>query len=210
MSDIFSFSVCASDSDCSGNYFCGSQQPDAEKNFFDNPGSALPGEAVFLQREEMGFDGLSVVSLPSSEAPPLMTDLTIFAVVCQAEGNDGYVVGKGINDRLRDFGLYFRSSRQTVWLAYGTDGLNPGFRSIIYFYNISIADDQCHSVSVVIDSHSNRAVLYIDGQAVRIHAPLPSMPEFRPNVRPSTMKGLALSTAKFGFLACCLTSLHSG
>lgn len=155
-----------------------------EKNFFDNPGSTLPGEAVFLQREEMGFDGLSVVSLPSNEPPPLMTDLTIFAVVCQAEGNDGYIVGKGLNDRLRDFGLYFRNSRHTVWLAYGTDGLNPGFRSIIYFYNVSIADGQCHSVSAVIDSHSNRAVLYIDGQAVRIHAPLPSVPEFRPNVRP--------------------------
>ena len=137
---------------------------------------------MFLQQDVMGFDGLSVVSLPSNTAPLLSTDLTIFAVVCQAEGNDGYVVGKGISDRIRDFGLYFKSSRQTVWLAYGTDGLNPGFRSIIYFYNISIADGACHSVGAVIDSFSNRAVLYIDGEAVRIHAPLPSVPEFRSNV----------------------------
>ena len=145
---------------------------------------------MFLQREEMGFDGLSVVSLPTSDTPTLESDLTIFAVVCQVAGNNGYVVGKGINDRIRDFGLYFRDSRNTVWLAYGTDGLNPGFRSIIYFYDISIADGSCHSVAAVIDSHSNRAVLYIDGEAVRIHSPLPSVPEFRSNV------------------SCCLSSLE--
>ena len=131
----------------------------------------------------MGFDGQSVVSLPSSTHPPLMTDLTIFATVCQTPGNDGYVVGKGISDRIRDFGLYLRSSRQTVWLAYGTDGSNPGFRSFIYFYNVSLADGECHSVGAVIDGTSNRAVLYVDGAAIRIHAPLPSVPDFRPNVR---------------------------
>lgn len=180
---VFSCVVCSSDIDCGNNFFCGSPVPTEEKNFFDNPGAAIPGEVVFLQRETMGFDGLSVVSLPSNTHPPLMTDLTIFATVCQTPGNDGYVVGKGISDRIRDFGLYLRSSRQTVWLAYGADGSNPGFRSFIYFYNVSVADGECHSVSAVIDSTSNRAVLYVDGVAIRIHAPLPSVPDFRPNVR---------------------------
>ena len=143
----------------------------------------------------MGFDGQSVVSLPSNRLPPLMMDLTIFAVVCQDEGNDGYIVGKGVNDRLRDFGLYLQNSRHTVWLAYGTDGINPGFRSILFFYNISIADSECHSVAAVIDNHGNRAVLYIDGQAVRIHAPLPSVPEFRHNVR----RKVSISLHECGF-----------
>ena len=176
--------MCTDDSDCPDpNFFCGSPVPDPDKNFFDNPGAAIPGEVVFLQRETMGFDGLSVVSLPSNTHPPLMSDLTIFATVCQTPGNNGYVVGKGISDRIRDFGLYLRSSRETVWLAYGTDGTNPGFRSFIYFYNVSVADGNCHSVAAVIDGTSNRAVLYVDGEAIRIHAPLPSVPEFRPNVR---------------------------
>lgn len=130
----------------------------------------------------MGFDGISVVSLPSNTHPPLMTDLTIFATVCQEANNDGYVVGKGVSDRIRDFGLYLRSSKQTVWLAYGTNENTPGFRSLIFFYNVTVADGQCHSVAAVIDSSSNRAVLYVDGEAIRVHAPLPSVPNFRPNV----------------------------
>ncbi len=174
--------VCSGDSDCSSGFFCGSSVPDQDKNLFDNPGALLAGEVVFLQRDSMGFDGMSVVSLPSNSQPSLMSDLTIFATICQSPNNDGYVVGKGINDRIRDFGLYLRSSRQTIWLAYGTDGNNPGFRSFIYFYNITLADGVCHSIGAVIDSTSNRAVLYIDGEAARVHAPLPSVPEFRPNV----------------------------
>lgn len=133
----------------------------------------------------MGFDGLSVVSLPSNSYPALSADLSVFATVCQAEGNDGYIVGKGISDRIRDFGLYLRSSRQTVWIAYGTDGVNPGFRSFVYFYNVTVADGRCHSVGAVIDSSSNRVVLYVDGEAIKIQAPLPSVPEFRPNVSDS-------------------------
>ena len=131
----------------------------------------------------MGFDGQSVVTLPSNSHPSLRTDITIFATVCQEPNNDGYIVGKGINDRIRDFGLYLRSSKQTIWVAYGTDGSNPGFRSFVYFYNVTVADGYCHSVGAVIDSSSNRVVLYLDGEPIRIHAPLPSVPDFRPNVR---------------------------
>ena len=131
----------------------------------------------------MGFRGDSVVSLPASFHPALMSDLTIFATVCQDAGNDGYVVGKGINDRMRDFGLYLRSSRRTVWLAYGTRGTNTtGFREILFFYNVTLADGDCHSIAAVIDSAGNRAVLYRDGQAVGLRSPLPSVPEFRPGV----------------------------
>ena len=173
---------CSSDSDCMPDYFCGSPQPSYGKNYYDNPGGTIPGQVMFLQQNAMGFDGTSVISLPTSSNPPLATDLTIFATVCQDIGNDGYVIGKGINDRMRDFGLYLRSTKQTVWLAYGADGATPGFREILFFYNVTVADGGCHSVSAVIDSASNRAVLYIDGEAVGIRAPLPSVPEFRPNV----------------------------
>lgn len=130
----------------------------------------------------MGFDGTSVVSLPSNSNPPLMTDLTIFATVCQDPDNDGYLIGKGINDQIRDFGLYLRSSRRTMWLAYGATDDVQGFRHLIFFYNVTVADGDCHSIAATIDSYSNRAVLYIDGEAERIHAPLPGVPNFRPYV----------------------------
>lgn len=130
----------------------------------------------------MGFDGTSVISLPSTSHPPLMTDLTIFATVCQDPGNNGYIVGKGVNDQIRDFGLYLRSSRETVWLAYGATDDAEGFRHIIFFYNVTVADGGCHSVAATIDSFSNRAVLYVDGEAVGIRAPLPGVPNFRPFV----------------------------
>ena len=173
---------CSSDSECSSGYFCGSPVPGPDKNLFDNPSSSISGNTVFLLKESMGFDGTSVVSLPSNTNPPLMQDLTIFATVCQEEGNDGYIVGKGINDQMRDFGLYLRSSKETVWLAYGATDDVMGFRHFIFFYNVTVADGACHSVAAVIDSFSNRALLYIDGTAVRIQAPLPGVPNFRPYV----------------------------
>ena len=173
---------CTSDSDCATGYFCGSKLPPYGSNFYDNPGAVLPGQTMFLQQTMMGFDGSSVVSLPANSHPALVTDLTIFATVCQDVGNDGYVVGKGVNDRMRDFGLYLRSSKRTIWLAYGAEGNTPGFREILFFYDVSVADGSCHSVTAVVDSASNRAVLYIDGKAVGLRFPLPSFPEFRPGV----------------------------
>ena len=179
---------CSSDSECMANYFCGSPLPAYGLNYYSNPGGAIPGQVMFLQQNTMGFDGTSVISLTTTSNPPLSTDLTIFATVCQDIGNDGYVVGKGINDRMRDFGLYLRSTKQTVWLAYGADGITPGFREILFFYNVTVADGGCHSVAAVIDSASNRAVLYIDGEPVGIRAPLPSVPEFRPYVSPPVLR----------------------
>ena len=162
--------------------FCGASVPGPDKSNFESPGAQIPGQIVFVQRESMTFDGLSVIQKPSNAHPSLMADLTIFATVCQDPLNDGYIIGKGVNDRFRDFGLYLRSTMRTVWLSYGTGENNPGFRSIIYFYNVSVADGMCHSIAAVVDHSGNRALLYIDGVATRIYSPLPSVPRFRPNV----------------------------
>ena len=133
----------------------------------------------------MSLDGESIVALPTSRAPRLESDITIFAVVYQEPGNDGYVVGKGINGNLRDFGLYLRSTKKTVWLVYGADSLGKGFKEIVFFYNVTVADGAFHSVAAVVDSSVNRAQLYIDGRLVGQQAPLPSVPTFRPEVRRS-------------------------
>ena len=129
----------------------------------------------------MQLDGQSVVALPATLHPQLSSDLSIFATVCQEPGNDGYVVGKGTNDRIRDFGLYLRSSKQSVWLAYGADSSGEAFREILIFNNVLVADGKCHSVSAVVDSSINRAILYIDGEVTESKS-LPSTPEFRPGV----------------------------
>jgi len=177
-----SFTECSSDNDCPTDYLCGSALPGPDKSQYDNPGANVAGDVIFLQRDSMTFDGYSLTSLPVTSLPPLMTDLTIFATVCQEEGNDGYIVGKGINDRMRDFGLYLRSSMRTVWLAYGASDTTDGFQHILFFYDVSVADGSCHSVSAVIDSVGNKAVLYIDGNAVGITSPLPGVPDFRRDV----------------------------
>ena len=149
---------------------------------YDHPGAVIPGDVTFLQRNTMEFDGESIVVLPATFHPQLASDLSIFATVCQTPGNDGYIVGKGTNGRVRDFGLYLRSSRKTVWLAYSVDSDGTSFREILFFYNVLVADGDCHSVAAVVDSSANRAFLYIDGVATDSKT-LPSTPEFRPGVR---------------------------
>lgn len=130
----------------------------------------------------MELDGLTVIPLSNALHPQLSSDFSVFATVCQEAGNDGYILGKGVNDRVRDFGLYLRSTKQTVWLAYGyNDEDNERFREILFFTDVLVADGNCHSVAAVIDSSSNRAVLYIDGNAIGSKV-LPSTPEFNPEV----------------------------
>ena len=130
----------------------------------------------------MQFNGEQIVSLSANYQPEITSELTIFAVVTQDADNDGYVVGKGLNDRMRDFGLYLRSSRNTIWLAYGADEEGEGFREILFFYDVNIADGMPHTIGAVVSGAANRAVLYIDGKAVSQQSPLPSVPTFRPGV----------------------------
>lgn len=169
------------DTDCSSGYFCGSKLPLNASNYFQNPSANLPGENMYLQETPMALDGLSVVAVTARNHPNLASDLTIFAVVRQEPNNDGYLVGKGINDRMRDFGLYLRSSKRTVWLAYGSDEGGKGFRDILFFYDVSVADGKFHSVTAVVESSVSKATLYIDGEVVGTRT-LPSTPQFRPGV----------------------------
>lgn len=175
--------ACTKDSDCSSGYFCGGELPSGGSNYFENPELSLPGENSFLQEPALLFNGEEIVTLPADYQPQISSDLTIFAVVTQEKGNDGYVVGKGLNDRMRDFGLYLRSSQQLVWLAYGADEGGDGFREILYFDHVDIADGKSHTVGAVISGSANRAVLYVDGKAVSQKSSLPSVPTFRPGVR---------------------------
>lgn len=172
-----------SDLECTDDYFCGSEQPFNGSNYFENSLRKVSGETVFLQDTSVVLDGEDVVTLPAKDAPTLNSDITIFGVVFQEPNNDGYVIGKGINGNLRDFGLYLRSSRKTVWLVYGADNHGIGYKEIVFFHNVTVADGKYHSVAAVVDSTANRTQLYIDGIVVGQQSPLPSLPTFRPGVR---------------------------
>ena len=176
---------CVTDESCSSGYFCGSPLPKYGSNYYDHVGEVVSGDTTFLQQNTLQLNGRTVIPIENTLHPQLSSDLTIFATVCQEAGNDGYIVGKGVNDRVRDFGLYLRSSKQTVWLAYGysdnEEDETSRFREILYFTNVLVADGSCHSVASVIDHSLNRAVLYIDGNAFDSRN-LPSTPEFLPEV----------------------------
>ena len=137
---------------------------------------------MFLQNNPLYFNGEQLSTIKGADHPNLASDLTIFAVVNQTVGNDGYVIGKGINDKMRDFGLYLRSTKRTVWFIYGSDEDGEGYRDIIFFYDVSVADGNYHSIAAVIDSAANRAILYVDGVVVAQQSPLPKVPAFRPGV----------------------------
>uniref|UniRef100_A0A1X7SX32 Kazal-like domain-containing protein n=1 Tax=Amphimedon queenslandica TaxID=400682 RepID=A0A1X7SX32_AMPQE len=177
--------VCTSDSTCQPNYYCSSGTiPTDNSNYYQNSDKSLPGQSVFLQENLMHFSGESITRtnvLPVHEVPGLVSDLTIFAIVNQEPGNDGYVIGKGLNDKMRDFGLYLRSSKSTIWLAYGSDDKGVGFHGIVFFYDVNVADGNEHSVTAIIDGSANSASLYIDGVLRGYQCPLPVKPAFRPD-----------------------------
>ncbi|XP_019858829.1 PREDICTED: protein eyes shut homolog [Amphimedon queenslandica] len=177
--------VCTSDSTCQPNYYCSSGTiPNDNSNYYQNSDKSLPGQSVFLQENLMHFSEESITRtnvLPVHKVPDLVSDLTIFAIVTQEPGNDGYVIGKGLNDKMRDFGLYLRSSKSTIWVAYGSDDKGVGFHDIVFFYDVNVADGNEHSVTAVIDGSASSASLYIDGVLRGYQCPLPVKPAFRPD-----------------------------
>ena len=172
---------------CEDGYYCGSPLPRYGNNDFTHPNSIIPGNVIFLQKDPQYFSGMNMTVLSADFHPQLIADLTIFATVNQEPGNDGYVVAKGRNDRIRDFGLYLRSSLKTIWLVYAVGSDIEEFAEILVFTDVSVDDRNDHSVAVVIDIAINQAILYIDGVAKNSKT-LPSIPVFRPGVSPLNFK----------------------
>ena len=171
--------VCTSDDDCLPSQFCGVREyPINGGSYYQRSDSVLPGDMAVLVNNDILFNGMIVEHKPVEDHPDVTNNITIFAVVQQSSGNDGYIVAKGLNDQTRDFGLYLRSNEQQVWVPYRTAG---GSRDIVMFNDIVIADNIFHSVTAVIDSINNRCILYLDGNVVDTK-PLKGRPEFNPGV----------------------------
>ena len=179
---INAFSVCTTDDDCLPSQFCGVREyPINGGSYYQRSDSVLPGDMTVLVYNDTLFNGVIVEHKPVEDHPDVTNDITIFAVVQQSTGNDGYIVAKGLNDQSRDFGVYLRSNEQQVWVPYRTAG---GSRDIIIFNDIVVADNTFHSVTAVIDSINNRCILYLDGNVVDTKA-LKGKPEFNPGVSKS-------------------------
>lgn len=148
-------------------------------SYYQSNETVLPGDMTVLVSNDTLFNGMIVEHKPVDDHPDVMKDVTIFGVVQQIVGNDGYIVAKGINDQIRDFGVYLRSSKQQIWVPYRTVG---GSRDIIIFNDVVVADSSAfHSVAAVVDSVNNRCILYLDGNVVDTKS-LIGEPEFNPGV----------------------------
>ena len=102
-------------------------------------------------------------------------DVTIITYVQQDDSNTGYVIAKGFDDEMRDWGLLLAYNR--IALIYRTD---MGSYETVTFSGVTVADGRNHSVAAIIDSKNNQAVISVDGDVST--AVLNQQPEFRPGV----------------------------
>jgi hypothetical protein len=148
------------------------------ENFFERSDSRLEGMIEYLQKEPMVFDYETKPRvIPIAEHPNITTDLTIFALVDQASGNDGYVIAKGINSRTRDYSLYLKSSGPSVWLSYRA---SDGTSNNLVFTNVDISGQGPTTLAAIVDSDNGRAELFVNGRSV-FRKILGKTPEFMPD-----------------------------
>ena len=102
-------------------------------------------------------------------------DVTIITYVQQDDSNTGYVIAKGFDDEMRDWGLLLAYNR--IALTYRTD---KGPYETITFSGVTVADGRNHSVAAIIDSTNQQAIISVDGDVST--AALNQQPEFRPGV----------------------------
>lgn len=167
--------VCTTDNDCFGSGFCGSAIPSYGSNYFESDIVDIPGEETTFISQAEQFDGLRIIRRPATEHPDLDMDLTIITYIQQDVSNTGYVIAKGFNDQMRDWGLLLAYNR--IEIVYRT---NTGSYETIRFSSVTVADGRNHSVSAVIDSTNNQAFISVDG--VVSTAVLNQQPKFQPGV----------------------------
>ena len=178
-------SECTSEDSCTDVLFregavCGGLEfPSYGSNFFERSDSRLAGMIEYLQKEPMVFDYETKPRvIPIAEHPNITTDLTIFALVDQALGNDGYVIAKGIDSRTRDYSLYLKSGGPSVWLSYRA---SDGTSNNLVFTNVDISGKGPTTVAAIIDSENGRAELFVNGSSV-FKKILRMTPAFQPDV----------------------------
>lgn len=167
--------VCTTDDDCFGSGFCGNAIPSYGSNYFESDIVDIPGEeSTYISKAER-FDGLRIIRRPATDHPNLDMDLTITTYIQQDPSNSGYVIAKGFDDQMRDWGLLLAYNR--IAIVYRT---NTGSYETVTFSGITVADGYNYSVSAVIDGTNNQAFISVNGEVTAIT--LNRQPEFRPGV----------------------------
>lgn len=155
-----SSTVCTTDDDCFRTGFCGSAVPSYGSNYFESDAVDIPGEVTAFISQAEEFDGWRIIRRPATDHPDLDMDFTIITYVQQSNSNTGYVIAKGFNDQMRDWGLLLAYNR--IEIIYRT---TTGSYETITFDGVTVADGNNHSVVAVIDSKNKLATIVVDGVA---------------------------------------------
>lgn len=165
--------ICTTDDDCFGSGFCGNAIPSYGSNYFESDIVEIPGEESTYISQAERFDGVRIIRRPATDHPNLDTGLTITTYIQQDPSNSGYVIAKGFDDQMRDWGLLLAYNR--IAIVYRT---NTGSYETVTFSGITVADGYNYSVSAVIDGTNNQAFISVNGEVTAIT--LNRQPEFRP------------------------------
>lgn len=135
----------------------------------------IPGEETTFISQPKQFDGLTIIRRPATDHPDLDMSLTIIAYIQQYDYNTGYVIAKGYDDQMRDWGLLLAYNR--IEIVYR---INEKSYETITFSRVTVADGHNHSIAAVIDSTNKQALISVDG--VVYTAALNELPIFQPGV----------------------------
>lgn len=135
----------------------------------------IPGKETTYISQAKQFDGLRIIRRPATDHPDLDMALTIVAYVQQDDYNTGYVIAKGYDDQMRDWGLLLAYNR--IDLVYR---INAESYETITFSGVTVADGQDHFIAAVIDSTKDQVFISVD--EVITTAVLNHQPKFQPGV----------------------------
>ena len=170
--------VCQDYTDCLAGYsFCYGPLPEDGSSDIPDPSLNLigSGHTYVDTLHDFTQSVLTFLTVPSTDHPDLTPDLTIFGVFSQMPGNDAYLIAKGYDDVMRDFGLYLRGSQNSTWLVYSNAGGN--YSTQVFLHDIPIDDGEFHTIAATIDTATGRASLYVDGELFE-YQNLEAMPEY--------------------------------
>ncbi|KAI6652593.1 hypothetical protein LOD99_4378 [Oopsacas minuta] len=156
--------MCQDYTDClAGSEFCYGPLPDDGSSVIPDPSLNLigMGHNYVDTLHDFTQSHLTFLTIPATDHPALTPDITLFGVFNQVPDNDAYLIAKGHDVIMRDFGLYLRGSEDFTWLVYSNTGGN--YTTQVFFHESPIDDGVYHTIAATIDTDTMRAALYVDG-----------------------------------------------
>ena len=173
--------LCNDYSDClAGSEFCYGPLPEDGSSVIPDPSLNLIGEGHNYVDTLHDFtqSHLTFLTVPATDHPALTPDLTLFGVFKQVPDNDAYLIAKGHDVIMRDFGLYLRGSEKSTWLVYSNTAGN--YSTQVFTHGTPIDDGEFHTIAATIDTATERASLYVDGDLLEYQM-LEGFPQYSEN-----------------------------